>query len=127
MSDPSYAIQKAVYDALIAAGAANSRVYHRVPDGAPLPYVHIGQDQIFAAYEAGEFSECHVVVHGFAETMPGLKLLVGTIRDALDKPLTLVGFDCHEATYESTRYMTDSSGLTEHAVVEFVYMVQPKP
>jgi hypothetical protein len=125
MADPSYALQKAVFEALDAIEAVPSgRVLHRVPDGTPLPFIHIGDDEIFAEYEAGEFSECIVTVHAFEDTKPKLKLIVAKVREALDAQLVLDGFGCHEWEFILVRYMTDD-GVTEHAVIEFRYLVQP--
>ena len=124
MSDPSYALQKSVYDALVASGVASSRVFHRVPQGTPLPYIHIGHDQIITDYIAGaDFNDCTVTIHAFAKAAPELKLIVGLIRNALDRQITLVGFGVHEWGLERVEYMTDPDGLTEHAVLEFRYYI----
>lgn len=134
-ADPSHNLQKAVYAALTSAPvlpkvplATDTRtmvwpVFHRVPENQPVPFVVIGDDQILADYDAADFSECHVIVHVFASSMPELKLIVAKVRAALDQHIEIEGFDTAEAQFMSTRYMTDPDGATEHAVIEFQYLV----
>lgn len=116
-----YEIQGVVYTALSAIAGGN--VFDRVPDGQTLPYLYIGQDDFSADYESADLTECTVEVHAFASTRDEVKLIAGQIRTALDKRLTIPGHLVYEWSYESTRYITDPDGLTEHAVLEFRYLV----
>lgn len=125
MIDPSHALQKAVYEALIASGVASGRVFSRVPDKTPLPFVYIGQDQIIGRDDAADFSECFVTVDAYAATLPELKLMVGTIRQALHKQIELDGFTCCEWHFDSIRYIASVDESTEHAVIELSYLVLP--
>lgn len=140
MSDPSYALQKAVYDALtgsselvafigtVKVGTINTaKVFHRVPDGTPLPYVHIGQDQIIADEDSlGVFSDCYATIHVFSATMPELKQIVGKVRAALAVDLPLVGFNVQMGRLVDVIYRTDEDGNSqiEHAVMTFNYIAQ---
>lgn len=127
MTDPSYALQKAVFDALIASNAVGSKVYHRVPAGTALPYIFIGQDQIIPDEDsAGEFSDCYATIHVFAETMPALKLIVGAVRNALARDLPLIGFNVQLGRLDNVTYRTDTDGeeQIEHAIMTFAYTAQ---
>lgn len=133
MIDPSYALQQAVYAALSAhagvraiVGTNPVKVFHTVPPKTALPYVVIGQDTVTGDDDAAEFTDCEVVVHAFAETIPGAKLLAAQITDALYVALPLAGFSTHEFHRGPTRHLTDP-GNTGHSVVEFEYRVQALP
>lgn len=116
-----YEIQGVIYTTLSAMAGGN--VFDRVPAKQPLPYLCIGQDEFAADYDSADLTECTIEVHAFAATRDEVKLLAGEIRTALDKQLTIPGHLVYEWSYESTRYMTDPDGLTEHAILEFRYLV----
>lgn len=116
-----YEIQGVVYSAL--ANIADGDVFDRVQDGQTLPYLYIGQDDFEADYDSADLTECSVEVHAFATTRDEVKLIAGQIRAALDVQLTIPGYLVYEWSYESTRYITDPDGLTEHAVLSFRYLV----
>lgn len=128
MSEPSYAIQKAVFDALIAANISGigAKVYSRVPATAALPYLEIGNDQIIGDDGSGDYFDCYVEVQAFAKSKAELKHIVAAIYAALFTGLTLVGFTAHEFHHNSTRHLTEESGsdLIENAIMEFEYKVQ---
>ena len=124
-TDPAYPLQKAVYETLTAYDLGTDHVWHTVPDGARLPWIVIGDDQIISDYDSGDFHECHVTVHVFAENKFMAKQLGGKVCEALDGPLTIDGFSCHEAWKESAQYFTDPDGQTGHGVLVFQYTVQP--
>ena len=125
MIDPSYPLQKAVYDTLIDSGVVAGKVYHTVPDGTALPYCYIGDDIIQAEYEAGRWSRCTVIVDVFAATKPQCKLIAGQVREALDIDLEIEGFVVAEAYYMGTQYVREPNGLTSHAVIELEYLLIP--
>lgn len=116
-----FAIQGVIYAALV--GIADGNVFDRVPAKQSLPYIYIGQDDFESVYDSADLTECTIEVHAFATTRDEVKLIAGQIRSALDTQLTIPGHLVFEWSYESTRYITDPDGLTEHAVLEFRYLV----
>jgi hypothetical protein len=125
--DPSYPLQRAVYERLMTSSLGTDHVYDSVPQGTPLPWVIIGNDQILSAYEeGGAFHECFVTVDVFG-TKPDFKILAAKVRIALDFPLVIEGFLTAEAFYEGVRYLTDGDGKTGHAVLTFRYLVEEDP
>jgi len=128
MAEPSLEIQKWVYARLVAAAIPGvlAKVYPRVPAGAALPYLEIGNDQIIGDDEAGNFFECHVEVSAFAATTTEAKTIAGLVYAALNVAPTLTGFTCHEWHYTSTLYRSeiDGSDEFEQAIIEFEYHVQ---
>lgn len=124
MTDPSYAIQKAVNAALTA--IPGLKVYTRVPAGAKLPYVEIGGDQILGDDDAGSFFTAYVEVRSYAKTTGEVKTIAGKVYAALNGNLDLDGFTCHEFHFESTTYRTEVNGSdeVEQAITTFEYGVQ---
>lgn len=116
-----FEIQGVVFAALSAIAGGN--VFDRVPAKQALPYLYIGADEFAADYDSADLTECTIEVHAFAATRDELKTIAGQIRTALDKKLTIPGHLVYEWSYENTRYFTDPDGLTEHAVLEFRYLV----
>jgi hypothetical protein len=131
MLDPSYALQQAVYTTLTThAGVSaivGAKVFHRVPDGTPLPFIVIGQDIVTGRDESGDFSDCDITVHAFADGLPKAKQLAGQVIAALNAPVALTGFSIHEIHRGATRHVTDPDGLTGHSIIEFEYVVQATP
>lgn len=127
MSDPSYAIQKAVF--AVTSSIPGVKVYTRVPAGATLPYVEIGGDQILGDDDAGDFFTAFVEVRSYAKTTTDVKTLAGKVYAALNGNLTLDGFTCHEFHFESTIYRTEVTGadVVEQAITSFEYGVQRLP
>lgn len=112
MRDPSYELQKAVYQALNAA-LTGVGIHDRVPPSASLPYVEFGHDQIIGDEAGGgDFCDAHVEVRVFAKTMAEAKTIGRQIVQALD---TLIALDapvtCHECEWESSRFWDDGDGV----------------
>lgn len=132
-ADPSLALQKAVYAALVGRpaltaliGGSKPRVYDSVPAGAALPYVTIGQDQITSDYEAGaDFSDCHAIVHVWsaAPGLPEVKRIVAEVRAALEAQLAVEGFAVCEWECEDVQYLPLDEDNTRHAALQFFYKV----
>lgn len=121
-ADPSYALQKAVYETITAA-SVGATVYYTVPAGASLPWCVIGDDQILSDYESGDFSECYVTVHVHGKK-PAFKTIAGKVREALDTFIVMDDFTVVEAWFDDTKYMTESDAQLGHAVLTFRYLVQ---
>lgn len=126
MSDPSFNLQKAVFDALSSAALGTTNIFHTVPANTSLPWVVIGDDQVLSDYEAGDFFECFVTVHVFGKK-PSFKNIAMKVRLALDALLTVEDFDIHEAWFEGVNYLTEKDGQTGHAILTFRYLAQAQP
>lgn len=137
-NDPSWALQKAIYSALTehvgVSAIVGDRVYDQVPAGqrstADFPYVTLGADQIVPlANTCSDPSECHAQVDAWSRSAAGskleVKLLAGQIRDALDRELTVPGFQVRAWACASILYLREPDGLTERATLAFSYVLFP--
>lgn len=127
MTDPSYVLQKAIFETLSAANLGTDvedKIFHTVPDKTALPWVVIGDDQTLAFYTYGQFSECFANVHVHAKK-PNHKLIASKIRLALDLPLVVEGFEVVECGFEEARYLSEVVNDLGHAVLTFRYLLQP--
>lgn len=132
MTSPSLELQGAIVTKLKATPAVTAligtRIYDSVPSTATFPYVSIGPEQTLA-----DDADC---ITGFeifmqldawsrATGSPEVKRIAEAVRDALhdfELPLTdnaLVSF-----RHRQTRVLKDPDGLTAHAALEFVALVE---
>jgi hypothetical protein len=92
MSDPSIAVQTAVFEALTGASVCEGRVYDRVPKGADKPYCTIGDDVVVddsnTCWTQDEIT-CQVHVWSEAVGSVEAKEEVSKIRSALTGTLIL--------------------------------------
>lgn len=128
MSEPSFALQAAIYSALDPAqiGAA---VYDAVPRDAAFPYVVLGDDQTITAHaECVTGAEVYSTIHVFSR-LPGraeVKRIAGAVVEALDGAELFLGPNLtSEARHHDSRFMTDADGLTAHGVLTFRSLVYP--
>lgn len=128
MTEPSYALQKAVYDALIAASIpeVGAKVFHTIPSQTALPYIETGHNQIIGEDDAGSFFRAFVEVVVFAKSAPKRDLIVSAVHTALDRILTLDGFSMHEHHYDGSTPITEvvGSDIIEQSTVRFEYLIQ---
>ena len=130
MSHPALPLQKAVFDVLnnLVPGV---KVYDAVPDNAPFPFIHIGDDHIIGDARFGDWFDCTVNVHVFVRdpNKPGkvrIKEINAAIYAALNVQLVVAGFECMTASpYVDTTFVTQPD-KTEHAILEFEYLLQPQ-
>jgi hypothetical protein len=131
VSDPSYALQVAIFDALKAdatlAGFIGARVYDSVPEGAAFPYVTVGDGQVVGDdNECADGSEVFFQCHAWSRATgyPEVKKIAAALRSALrSATLTLAGFDVGLVEFTQTQFLKDPDGLTSHAVVEFRFLI----
>lgn len=125
----SHLIQKALYDALIAANVAGGKVYDgdQMQDAGDMPYVEIGE-WTFAPNDTGcdIGLEATATLHIWAKE-PGHKQ-VQQISDAMRaaihrQPLTIAGVDCLDVQCESVTSFTDPDGQTRHGVARITIIV----
>lgn len=127
MTEPSYALQKAIFAALD--GAISAGVYDAVPRDAAFPYVVLGDDQTIAAHaECVDGAEVYSTIHIYSR-LPGraqAKQLAGAVVEALDGAELFLGPSLTaETRHHDSRFMTDVDGLTAHGVVTFRSLVYP--
>lgn len=127
MSDPSLALQGALFKALRAAGVAAGQVFDKVPDDAEFPYVTIGDDQVI-----GDDDECQDAsrvtsrIHGWSRApgFPEVKAIAGSIRTAvMAASLAIDGFEIIATEFVQTQFLRDPDGLTSHSVTEFSFLI----
>lgn len=132
MTSPSLELQGAVvarlasYPGLVE--LIGGRVYDRVPADATFPYVSIGADQMFS-----DDAEC---ITGFEITFqidawsravgfPEVKRIAEQVRRALtDDDLELTDNAMLSLEHSQTRMMRDPDGLTNHAAIQFVAIIE---
>lgn len=132
MSDPSYTLQKAIFDQLMATTdvrlLVGDRVYHDVPPPtsgdvrAQKPYITIGEDQVLAdKAECMDGAEVILTIHGWALSYPQSKQLSAAIQEALDMnyDMALIGHRLIEMELQDIRHLSEPDGITRHAVVTF--------
>lgn len=122
--DPAFALQKAIYMAIVATGAVEDRVYSEVPHNSVKPYIQIGDDFIMSNREAGEFHDATAVVNIVGSSKREVKMIAGMIRAALEAELEIEGFIVHGFEMSSANYRMDNDALTAQATLEFDYLLQ---
>ena len=122
---PALAVQKAVRLAL--ANVAGGRVYDRVPLPITWPFVRIGEDDLQADHEFGDFWRVTVKVtaHSQAVGKPEVKSIVGEIATALMTDLALDGWAIIESDEPLIRFFTAPDGKSEQGAFQIEYLIQP--
>lgn len=132
MSEPSLALQGAIFSALKNSAAVTAliagRVYDSVPASPVFPYVTLGNDTTQA-----DHAEC---LDGSVETTVTIdvwsravgkveaKQIAGAIVTLLNHaPLTLSGYRLVLIEHEASRHLDDPDGLTSHSVVTFKALI----
>lgn len=140
MSDPSLPLQNAVEAALRASAplatamGGKVRVYTLAPpDGAPFPYIVIGEDQIIGdETECAASSEAYLTTHVWsridddvAASRAQAKTIAGLVRVILNTGLTVSGFETTDHGFENTRHLTDPDLRSAHSVVVHRFLLDP--
>lgn len=127
MASPSYELQVAIVTRLkadaVISGMVGNRIYDRVPDGAPFPYITIGEaDETSDDADCIDAFELSIDIDVWSRD-PGFKEskeISDAVRKALKTPEielptnALVLFQ-----HRQTRSFRDEDGLTSHAVITF--------
>ena len=126
---PSFDLQVAVRNTLLASDAVKAFVATRVYDSVkagPFPYIHLDDDFISGEQGSGEFYRCDVNVHVYAAgpATAQVRQLCDAVAEALDTTLVLNNFTCHETFVMYTHPVRDPDGTTQHRVVRMQYLVQ---
>jgi len=142
--DPAYAIQGAVYAALmtspdmIAAFGGTPAVYDSVPldtsgsiDTAKFPYCTVGDDQLVGMTTQGaDVTEIYVKVETWSRPQGTvdngeMKLIAGAVRAALDTPISVIGHDVVTHEFRGHIFKREPDGLTRHAITTIRYRTTP--
>jgi hypothetical protein len=128
-----WALQQAVYAALLADGGvaalAGTRVFDDVPGDAAMPYVVIGEDRESDWSTATESGSEHILslhVWSRASGHKEAKLLCDAVRAALDgAALAVSGATLIDIRYQATQYSRESDGRTIRAALTFRAILEP--
>lgn len=120
-------VQKAVYDALVAASISGVRQIRDTAIVAPsdndFPFIEIGNSQDIPADAGGDEGVEHFIdIHSYsrASGQKQIKDIAQAIRDALHgQTLTASGKASVHAWLDSARTMQDRDGQTRHCVMTF--------
>jgi hypothetical protein len=134
LSEPSLALQKAVFATLTSNSAVASvigqRVFDRVAVDSAFPYIRIGIDQTVAE-DQDRVEECvevfaQVDVFSRAQGKVEAKNIAGAIVRALNaNTLTITdSYELQDFRHVDTRFLDDPDGLSTHAVLSFRALVE---
>lgn len=136
MSEPSAAMQKGIYDALMADATLATlmggqvRVFDLVPPDAVFPYITIGDDQLLDRGMIGcdpDHFEYFATIHVWSRPTPvgriEAKNVAGRVREVLKVPPVATGFTVHCSTTESADHLRDPDGLSAHSVLTQRFLV----
>ena len=131
MTSAAWALQQAVYAALVAdhtlSTLCNGRVFDAVPRGAAFPYVVIGEaEEQDAGSPASEHTlSLHLWSRGNGSRE--IKQLAGAVRTCLDGAnLTLNGHVLVSLAFLSADYTRQSDGETYRGVLRFRALTEPQ-
>jgi len=133
MTAPAFALQKAVYAALIgnatAATLIGDRIYDAAPRAAAFPYVSFG-DGSLRDWSTGteDGTEHRLVLHAWSRERGKREtwVIVGALKDALhDQALDLDGHALVNLRFEFADAALDPDGITWHGVVRFRAVTEP--
>lgn len=120
MSDPAFALQDAIYDALKGNTDAGNNVFDAVPASNPFPRITIGPGQTI-----GDFADCYDGSESFFQidvwssktaSMPEVKTIASQVRELLhDADLTLNGHVLILIEFQDTAYSREPDGKTGRA------------
>lgn len=134
MSEPSLALQYAIYTTLTndagVTALVGSRVYDRVPPSPTYPLVMIGQDQVTDSLHecAEDCVEIYAQIDVWSESVGKVecKKIMGAIKHALhDADLgERAGFDIQDVTFDGSTIVMDEDGISTHGVMTFRALVE---
>jgi hypothetical protein len=134
MPSASWSLQQSVFAALTANAAltallGSDRIYDDVPQGAPKPYLTLGQTTVRDWSTGTEEGNEHLVTLHVWSDARGKKEageIAEAARSALhDQPLTLVGHRLVNLRHEFSEARRDPDGSTIHAILRFRAVTEP--
>lgn len=136
MSEPTLELQKAVIAKLLSSGPlmalVQDRVFDDVPPNAGFPRITYGDEDMVA--DDFDCITSHIVflpVHIWSNKIgkPECKEIAGMVRNILHEEELSLGsaFRLLSLEHDTTRYLRDPDGKTNHGVVTFRAMVDELP
>lgn len=138
-TEPTLAVQLAVVTRLTDAEAVQAlvpeRVYDRVPKGTVPPYVRVGNPDrdVPNKAECYDGSEVFLQIDAFGDReqvgKPGVKRIAGAVIAALDECEDAIDIEDYRLLVLEkfgVEFRTEPDGLTEHAIMTFRALVEPK-
>ncbi len=130
MSDPALAVQGAYVVRLKSqVTAVSSRVHDRPPQNVAFPFLQIGDIQtVEDGADCIDGTEVTVTLHAWSRDVGAVEArnLAGACRLALHEwipDLSASGFRCVEHMHRDSRVMTETDGLTCHAIMTFRLLI----
>lgn len=135
MSEPTLELQKAVIAKLLSSGPlmalVNDRVFDDVPPNAGFPRITYGDEDIVADdFDCIVSNIVFLPIHIWSTKVgkPECKEIAGMVRNILhEEELSLDGFALLSLHHDTTRYLRDPDGKTNHGVVTFRAMIDELP
>lgn len=127
MSSASLEVQKAVF--VVLDSLSGFEVYDHVPQGAPYPYVEIGESTLVNDDTKSEDGEEHTLtLHHWSrgKGRAEVKQMMSDAQAALHRQtLTLTGYSAWPVTVEFAQALRDADGQTYHGVQRLRVRTQP--
>lgn len=133
MSDPGWALQKAIFQALNGQTEAGEHVFDSVPASNPFPRITFGPGQ-----SVGNFADCYDGTESFLEvnvwsnktaSMPEVKRIASQVReilhDADETTLALEGHTLELMEFQDAVFSRDPDGKTSRARMTIRALTQP--
>lgn len=123
--------QAALYSKLVGQGLCGGRVYDQVPESPVFPYVTIGDEQhIDDSSQCQDGWEVYPDVHVWSRPANGskaeVKTLAAQVVDAVKTLSVVQGFTVVSIFHETSRFLRDPDGKTEHAAITFRAVLDPE-
>jgi hypothetical protein len=130
MTSASWALQQAVFAALIASDAvraiADDRIYDAVPRGAAFPYIVVGDASETAADEGSEH-RLEIRIWSRGGGTREIKLAASAVRETLDgAALVLTGHALIDLRFTTADFARERDGETTRAVLRFRAVTEPQ-
>lgn len=125
MSPPLVSLQRAVFERL--SSALSCPVYDHVPMNAPLPYAHIGADEVAVDWntktERGWEISVSVHVWSAYSGMAELKNIVESVDNLLIFYPVIPGYSVHDVRHVMTEIIEDPDGY-RHGIVRVRFKIE---
>jgi Protein of unknown function (DUF3168) len=123
-------VQKAIYDAMIAANCCDGRVYDGVPADAVFPYHTIGDEQVSdIGGSCGSIWAVDCDIHSWSRPDSSSKAEVKALRadafSAISSITDIPGFQFDGVSLETARTLSDPDGITQHDVMTVRFLIIP--
>ncbi|MVB04162.1 DUF3168 domain-containing protein [Agrobacterium vitis] len=121
-------VQKAIYEAMLAANCCGGRVYDNVPSDAQFPYHTIGDEQVSDdSTSCGAAWIVYCDIHSWSRPASGSKAEVKAARAAAFAAISgipdIPGFQLDGVDLETARTQADPDGITQHDILTVRFLI----